>query len=127
MACSWAPHNLKEVAQAIYDYMDGKEPTLPGPDFPTGGIIINKNDIPAIMKSGHGSVKIRGKYQFENNNIVFTEMPYGITTEDLMTQIGELCDAGDITGIEDIRNESNRKQGFRLVIECEKMLLLNQF
>lgn len=120
MACSWAPHNLKEVAQAIYDYMDGKEPTLPGPDFPTGGIIINKNDIPAIMKSGHGSVKIRGKYQFENNNIVFTEMPYGITTEDLMTQIGELCDAGDITGIEDIRNESNRKQGFRLVIECEK-------
>ena len=120
MACSWAPHNLKEVAQAIYDYMDGKEPTLPGPDFPTGGIIINKNDIPAIMKSGHGSVKIRGKYKFENNNIVFTEMPYGITTEDLMTQIGELCDAGDITGIEDIRNESNRKQGFRLVIECEK-------
>ena len=72
--------------------------------------IINKNDIPAIMKSGHGSVKIRGKYKFENNNIVFTEMPYGITTEDLMTQIGELCDAGDITGIEDIRNESNRKQ-----------------
>lgn len=120
MACSWAPHNLKEVAQAIYDYIDGKEPMLPGPDFPTGGIIINKNDIPAIMKSGHGSVKVRGKYKFENNNIVFTEMPYGITTEDLMTQIGELCDAGDITGIEDIRNESNRKQGFRLVIECEK-------
>lgn len=120
MACSWAPHNLKEVAQAIYDYIDGKEPMLPGPDFPTGGVIINKNDIPAIMKSGHGSVKVRGKYKFENNNIVFTEMPYGITTEDLMTQIGELCDAGDITGIEDIRNESNRKQGFRLVIECEK-------
>ena len=120
MACSWAPHNLKEVAQAIYDYIDGKEPMLPGPDFPTGGVIINKNDIPAIMKSGHGSVKVRGKYKFENNNIVFTEMPYGITTENLMTQIGELCDAGDITGIEDIRNESNRKQGFRLVIECEK-------
>lgn len=120
MACSWAPHNLKEVAQAIYDYIDDKEPMLPGPDFPTGGVIINKNDIPAIMKSGHGSVKVRGKYKFENNNIVFTEMPYGITTEDLMTQIGELCDAGDITGIEDIRNESNRKQGFRLVIECEK-------
>ena len=41
MACSWAPHNLNEVATAIYDYLDGKEPMLPGPDFPTGGIIIN--------------------------------------------------------------------------------------
>ena len=41
MACNWLPHNLKEVAQAIFDYMDGYEVTLPGPDFPTGGIIIN--------------------------------------------------------------------------------------
>ena len=45
MACSWAPHNLREVADAINTYMDGGEPMLPGPDFPTGGIIINKNDI----------------------------------------------------------------------------------
>ena len=50
MACNFAPHNLREVAQAIYDYIDGKEPMLPGPDFPTGGIVINKDDIPAIMK-----------------------------------------------------------------------------
>ena len=119
MACSWAPHNLREVAAAIYDYLDGKEPMLPGPDFPTGGIIINKNDIPSIMRTGHGSVKIRAKYIFEKNNIVFTEIPYGVGTEALMTQIGEACDAGEITGIEDIRNESNKK-GFRLVIECEK-------
>ena len=88
MACNWAPHNLGEVAQAIYDYMDGKEPMLPGPDFPTGGIIINKNDIPAIMKTGHGSVKIRGKYTIEKQNIIFTELPYGIGTEDLITEIG---------------------------------------
>ena len=45
MACNWLPHNLNEVAQCIYDTMDGKEPVLPGPDFPTGGLIINKNDI----------------------------------------------------------------------------------
>ena len=45
IACNWLPHNLKEVAQAIYDYMEGKEPSLPGPDFPTGGIIINSKDI----------------------------------------------------------------------------------
>ena len=119
MASSWACHNLREVAQAIYDYMDGKEPMLPGPDFPTGGIIINKDAVPTIMKTGHGSVKIRGKYNIEKSNIVFTEIPYGVGTEALMTQIGEACDAGEISGISDIRNESNKK-GFRLVIECDK-------
>lgn len=120
MACNWAPHNLNEVAQAIYDYMDGKEPMLPGPDFPTGGIIINKNDIPAIMRTGRGSVKVRGKYTIEDNKIVFTEIPYGVATEPLIEAIGKLCDDGEITGITDIRNESNRKKGFRLVLECAK-------
>lgn len=121
VACNWAPHNLKEVQQAIFDYMDGKEPTLPGPDFPTGGLIINKNDIPNIMKTGKGSVKIRGKYNIEdNNNIVFYEIPYGVGTEDLMNEIGAAADEGKINGIKNIRNESNRKKGFRLVIECDK-------
>ena len=119
MACNWLPHNLTEVAQAIYDYIDGKEPMLPGPDFPTGGIIINKNDIPAIMKTGHGSVKVRGKYKVEKNNIVFYEIPYGTTVEGLLAEIGEVCDAKDIEGISEIRNESNKK-GLRIVIECEK-------
>lgn len=120
VACNWAPHNLNEVAQAIYDYMDGKDPSLPGPDFPTGGIIINKDDIPAIMRTGHGSVKVRGKYVLEGNNIVFTEIPYGIVTEPLIDSIGKLCDDGELVGITDIRNESNRKKGFRLVLECSK-------
>ena len=119
MACNWAPHNLKEVAQAIYDYIDGKEPMLPGPDFPTGGIIINKNDIPAIMATGHGSVKVRAKYKVEGQNIVFYEIPYGESVEALMTEIGEVCDGKDIEGVKDIRNESNKK-GLRIVIECEK-------
>lgn len=100
--------------------MDGKEPTLPGPDFPTGGMIINKNDIPNIMKTGKGSVKIRGKYNIEDNNIVFYEIPYGVGTEDLMNEIGAAADEGKINGIKNIRNESNRKKGFRLVIECDK-------
>lgn len=119
MACNWLPHNLKEVSNAIYDYLDGKEPTLPGPDFPTGGIIINRNDMPNIIKTGKGSIKIRGKYKIEDNNIVFYEIPYGVATEELMTAIGAACDEGKITGIKNIRNESNRK-GLRLVIECEK-------
>ena len=119
IACNWLPHNLKEVADAIYAYMDGEEPSIPGPDFPTGGQIINGKELPAIVKSGHGSVKIRGKYTMEDNNIVFYEIPYGIATEDLMNEIGTACDEGRITGVKNIRNESNRK-GFRLVIECEK-------
>ena len=79
IACKWAPHNLNEVAKAINDYIAGEEPMLPGPDFPTGGIVINKNDIPAIMRTGHGSVKIRGKYKVEKNNLIFYEIPYSYT------------------------------------------------
>ena len=119
MACNWLPHNLKEVAQAIYDYIDGKEPTLPGPDFPMGGVIINKDEMPNIVKNGRGTVKLRGRYVIEDNNIVFTEIPYGTATEPLMDEIGKAADEGKINGIKNIRNESNKK-GYRLVIECEK-------
>ena len=119
MACNWLPHNLGEVAQAIYNYMDGKEPTLPGPDFPTGGVVINSNDIPGIMKTGHGSVKVRGKYKVEGQNIVFYEIPYGTTIEALLTEIGEVCDNKEVEGVADIRDESNKK-GLRIVISCQK-------
>ena len=118
MACNFAPHNLCEVATAIYDYMDGKEPMLPGPDFPTGGLIINMNDIPNIMKTGHGSVKIRAKYKTEGQNLVFYEIPYGTSTESLIAEIGEVAEA-DIPEIVNIRNESNKK-GLRIVVECAK-------
>ena len=120
MACNWLPHNLNEVAQCIYDTMDGKEPVLPGPDFPTGGLIINKNDIPQIMATGHGSVKVRGKYKIEKNGeIIFYEIPYGVKTEDLLAEIGEACDKKEIEGIQEVRNDSDKK-GLRLVIECKK-------
>ena len=118
MACNFAPHNLCEVAQAIHDYIDGKEPMLPGPDFPTGGLIINKNDIPNIMNTGHGSVKIRAKYKVEGQNIVFYEIPYGTSTESLITEIGKVAEE-ELDGIINIRNESNKK-GLRIVIECNK-------
>ena len=119
MACNWLPHNLGEVAQAIYDYIDGKEPMLPGPDFPTGGIVINKNDIPNILRTGHGSVKVRGKYKVEGQNLVFYELPYGVSTENLLSEIGVVCDNKEIEGISDIRDESNKK-GLRIVICCQK-------
>ena len=120
MACNWASHNLGEVAQAIYDYMDGKEPMLPGPDFPTGGVVINKKDIPSIMRTGRGSVKIRGKYTIDKQKIIFTEIPYGVATEALIEEIGKVCDEEKkVEGVVAVRNESNKK-GLRLVIECAK-------
>ena len=119
MACNWLPHNLGEVAQAIYDYIDGKEPMLPGPDFPTGGIVINANDIPNILRTGHGSVKVRGKYKLEGQNLVFYEIPYGTTIESLLSEIGVVCDNKEIEGISEIRDESNKK-GLRIVICCQK-------
>ena len=119
MACSWAPHNLGEVATAINQYLAGEEPMLPGPDFPTGGIIINQKEIPAIMRTGHGSVKVRGKFEIDKQKIIFTEIPYGTSVEGLMTEIGEVSDAKEIEGIDNIRDESNKK-GVRIVIECDK-------
>ena len=118
MACNFAPHNLKEVATAIHDYVNGKEPMLSGPDFPTGGIIINKDDIPNIMNTGHGSVKIRAKYKVEKQNLIFYEIPYGTSTEALIAEIGKVAEE-EIADIINIRNESNKK-GLRIVIECKK-------
>ena len=105
MACKWAPHNLCEVAAAINDYLEGKEPMLAGPDFPTGGVVINKNDIPSIMKTGRGSVKIRGKYKIEKEtNIVFYEIPYAQTIEGLVAEIGQACEDGKLENINDIND-----------------------
>ena len=119
MACSWAPHNLNEVAAAINQYLAGEEPMLPGPDFPTGGIIINSKDIPVIMRTGHGSVKIRSKFEIDKQKIIFTEIPYGTSVEGLMTEIGEVADAKEVEGIDNIRDESNKK-GIRIVVECDR-------
>ena len=118
MACNWACHNLREVEAAIIDYMDGKEPMLPGPDFPTGGIIINKNDIPNIMKTGRGSVKIRARYEVKKNTIIFTEIPYGTTVEALLAEIGEVCEAENI-GVTDVKDQTDTR-GVKIVLECDK-------
>ena len=118
MACNWAPHNLNDVAKAITDFLDGKSPRLPGPDFPTGGLIINKDDIPKIMETGHGSVKIRARYTIEENKIIFYEIPYGETIEGLIAEVGKVCEEKEIEGISDIHDESSKK--IRIVITCEK-------
>ena len=118
MACNWACHNLREVEQAIIDYIAGNEPMLPGPDFPTGGTIINKNDIPMIMRTGHGSVKIRANYTVKKNVITITEIPYGTTVEGLLDEIGTYCDENATVGIRDIKDQTDIS-GVKIVLECE--------
>ena len=118
MACNWAPHNLNDVAKAINNYLDGIIPMLDGPDFPTGGLIINKNDIPKIMETGHGSVKIRARYTIEENKIIFYEIPYGETIEGLIAEVGKACEEKMIEGISDIHDESSKK--IRIVVTCDK-------
>ena len=118
MACNWACHNLREVEQAIIDYIAGNEPMLPGPDFPTGGTIINKNDIPMIMRTGHGSVKIRANYTVKKNVITITEIPYGTTVEGLLDEIGTYCDENATVGIRDIKDQTDI-HGVKIVLECE--------
>lgn len=120
MACSWAPHNLNEVAAAINDYLSGKEPMLLGPDFPTGGTILNKDDVPKIMASGKGSVRIRAKYTHEGNDIIFYEIPYGVTVEKIMQELNELSDIeGALDGVTAIRDETTKKS-VRIVLKCKK-------
>ena len=116
MACNWAPHNLKEVAESIYDFLDEKPVRPIYPDFPTGGMIINMNDIPKIMETGHGSVKIRARYRIEKDKIIFYEIPYGQTIEGLISEVGEKCEKKELEDILDIHDESNKK-GIRIVIQ----------
>ena len=120
LACSWAPHNLREVAAAINDYLDGKEPMLPGPDFPTGGLILNKDDIPKIMSTGKGTVRIRAKYECDGNDIIFNEIPYGLTVEKVVQELNDLADIeGKLDGVSEIKDETTKKS-VRIVLRCKK-------
>lgn len=119
VASSWACHNIRDVAEAIYSFMDGIDPSIPAPDFPTGGLIINGNECPDIISKGRGSVKIRARYNIEGNKIIFYEIPYGQTIEGLLSELGDACEKKTIEGITDAHDESNKK-GIRIVITVAK-------
>ena len=119
MACNWAPHNLTDIATAIYTFMDGGIPTVPGPDFPTGGLIINGDEASEIASKGRGSIKLRARYKTEGNKIIFYEVPYGETIEGLLTELGEACEKGEVKGVIDAHDESNKK-GIRIVVEIAR-------
>ena len=124
LACSWLPHNLTEVCDAILATLKGEENiTLPGPDFPTGGIIINKDELVQAYKTGKGRAVVRGKYKLEERGrkklIVFYEIPYEVRTEKLLDQINEYCAKEKLEEVNEIRDESGKK-GLRIVIEVDK-------
>ena len=130
MACSFAPHNLNEVMDAAIHVTqnpncDIKEILnyISGPDFPTGGLIINKDELPAAYLTGKGRARIRGEYKIESDkrgdSIVFTSIPYKVSKEDLVKEIDKLCEEGKLEGVTTIRDESN-KDGVRFVIELAK-------
>ena len=130
MACSFAPHNLTEVMNAAVHVLENPDCEvksilnyITGPDFPTGGLIINKDELPAAYLTGKGRARIRGEYKIESDkkgdSIVFTSIPYKVSKEDLTVKIDDLCNEGKITGISAIRDEST-KDGVRFVIELEK-------
>lgn len=124
LACQWQPHNLTEVCDAILETLKGNVvETLPGPDFPTGGVIINKDELATAYKTGKGRAIVRGRYKIEERGrhklIVFYEIPYDVTTEKLLEQINEYCEKEQIEDINEIRDESGKK-GLRIVIEVDK-------
>ncbi len=132
MATSIPPHNLGEVCHAISHLIDNPQTTvdelmefIKGPDFPTGGIILGQEGIRSAYATGHGRVVVRAKVYSEDSSatgrrqIVVNELPYQTNKAALVEKIAELVKAKKITGISELRDESDR-QGMRIVIELKK-------
>ena len=134
MATSIPPHNLGEVLDGVIAYMKNPDITtgemmqyIPGPDFPTGGIVANKADLPAIYESGQGKIKIRGKVEVEKgkggkDRLVITEIPYtmiGANIGKFLNDVYGLVESKTTNDIVDITNQSS-KEGIRIVLELKK-------
>ena len=134
MATSIPPHNLGEVIDAVKAYMLNNEITtkelmryLKGPDFPTGGIVINKDELEEIYETGTGKIKLRGKVEFQKGkagktNVVITEIPYtmiGANIAKFLSDVAALSETKKTQDIVDISNQSS-KEGIRIVIELRK-------
>src|SRR3989338_4916286 len=128
MATNIPPHNVGEICQATAHLIENPECTVedlikfvPGPDFPTGGIIYNKEDIKQAYATGKGSIVMRGRAEIVDvSKIIVTEVPYGVNKADLLTHIADLVRDKKLEGIRDLRDESNNKEGVRIVVELKK-------
>lgn len=131
MATNIPPHNLGEVIDACVALIDNPSLTIdeliniiPGPDFPTGGIILGRQGIRSAYHLGRGSIVMRGKVTFETirkerEAIVITEIPYQVNKATMVERIAELYKEKKIEGISDLRDESDR-EGYRVVVELKR-------
>ena len=131
MATSIPPHNLGEIIEATIAFINNKDITIsqlmkkvPGPDFPTGGIIIGKDNLKQGYNKGRGSIKIRGEVAEESlkngkERLIIKSIPYQVNKSVLNERIAELAREKKIEGISDIRDESNR-EGVRVVIDLRR-------
>ncbi len=136
MATNIPPHNLNEVVDGLIALIDNPElpdekllKLIPGPDFPTGGVIMGTDGIREAYLTGRGSIVVRGVHTIEEmavgkgkhrrSSIIITELPYQVNKAGLIEKIAELVNAGKIIGISDLRDESDR-EGIRVVIELKR-------
>jgi DNA gyrase subunit A len=136
VSTSIPPHNISEVIDALLATLKNPEITLDeimeyikGPDFPLGSIISSPESIRNAYLTGEGSVTIRSSYVFENDNIIFTDIPYMVQKSDIMKSVAENISSGKITGISTIRDESDG-EGIRMVFRVKngysKEIVINQ-
>ncbi|MFC4334164.1 DNA gyrase subunit A [Salininema proteolyticum] len=136
MATKIPPHNLREVANAVYWCLDNpdvdEETTLEevlklvsGPDFPTGATILGRSAIEQAYRTGRGSIKMRAVVEVEEDpkgraQLVVTELPYQVNPDNLAERVAQLVKEGKIEGVADIRDESSGRTGMRLVIVLKR-------
>jgi DNA gyrase subunit A len=131
MTTNIPPHNLREVAAGVRHLLENPEATIedllhfvPGPDFPTGGMIMGRAGIKQAYATGHGKIIVRARHTFEEapngrERIIIDELPYAVNKANLVAKIAELVAERRLDGIADLRDESDR-QGMRVVIELKR-------
>lgn len=137
MATNMPPHNLTEVTNGILAYLDNNDITtdelmkkIPGPDFPTGGLILGKKPIKEAYETGKGKLKMRGEVEIEpmsayKNRIIVKSLPYQVNKANFIQRIVDLAKEKRIEGISEVRDESDRDALVRVVIELKKDINAN--
>ena len=137
MATNMMPHNLTEVVDGCIAYIDNREITIDelmqyvkAPDFPTGGLIYGMDGIKAAFHFGRGRVVLRGKLHVDTKpsgreQIIITEVPYQVNRDALCDRIGQLVNEKAIEGIAHVNNESNKKEGTRIVVDLKRDAVAN--
>ena len=133
MACNLLPHNLREICDAIVKVVDNPEVSLqellsivPGPDFPTGGIICGRDGIVEGYKSGRGKLTLRAKLEVEESpkagrsSIIVSELPYGIIRKTIVESIADCVKKDFITDISDVNDHSGREHACRIVVDLKR-------